>query len=99
MIPSTARLEIVWLDTASLVPRFDEPEMDLDQVARYVDMLRRFAGAGHTTPVEVEPEVAGRSVIRNGRHRWAAHVALCIPRIRCMIVHPPPPAAGRAAPC
>ena len=100
MIAPDAQLEVRWLPTTDLVPRLDESPLDLDQVRRYVAMLDRPDGA-HTTLPEVEPLPDGRHLIRNGRHRWVAHLSLGRPRIRCLVVREeapcPPPAPPTSA--
>ena len=86
MIPNGAHLTVLWVDTNLLMPKVeDEPFMDLEQVKVYTDRLRANPDA-HTPLVEVEPSGDGHYLIRNGRHRWMAHVAACRPVTRVLCI-------------
>lgn len=87
MIPADALLEVAWLDVADLIPVQPEP-FNLDQVAFYVRMLEQAADVeGHLAPPLVDAaDYRGRYQIRDGRHRYAAHLLLARERIRCVVV-------------
>lgn len=90
MIPADAFLEVAWLDLADVVPVQAEP-FDLGQVAFYVTLLGQHNGAeAHVAPPLVNaPDHRGRYTIRDGRHRYAAHLMLARQRIRCLVVKEP----------
>jgi uncharacterized ParB-like nuclease family protein len=84
VIPADAVLKVAWLDVADVVP--DPPqELALATVAYYAGLLADTAG--HLAPPLVSAaDERGRYAIRDGYHRWAAHVALGRERIRCVVV-------------
>lgn len=85
MIPAGARITVEWLDPAALRPWPAQP-LDLSRIAHYVELMSEDSNAeGHLAPPMVN---AGSFDIRDGRHRWAAHLVMGRKRIRCLVVHP-----------
>lgn len=89
MIPASARLDVLWLDPADVVSDPPQP-MNLGQIEFYVSVYAD-QGEDHVAPPIVNaPDERGRYTLRDGHHRWAAHLVLGRKRIRCLVVKPAP---------
>lgn len=86
MIGPEDTLTVEWLDTNDIC--FGPPQpCDLGRAEHYRALMADSDG-GHLAPPLVSPDsnVPGRFVVRDGRHRYLAHLALGRPRIRCLVV-------------
>lgn len=89
MIAADDVLTVEWLDADDLA--FGEAQVcDLARAEHYRALMAAAQPGGHLAPpmVSPDPDRPGRYLIRDGRHRWLAQLALGRGRIRCLVVRP-----------
>lgn len=86
MIAAADRLEVSWLHPDVIDPGAAQP-YDPDTVACYTAMMAGSPGA-HLAPIVVTALADGRYRIRDGHHRYLAHLQLGRDLVRCVVVHP-----------
>lgn len=84
MIPCTAQLEAAWLPLGALCVLQYEPR-NLERVAFYLDLLRRYPGQHVGPPIAVTP-FDGRYEILDGHHRYLAHILAGRTHAPCVII-------------
>lgn len=89
MINPDDRLEVVWLPLDVIDPGPAQP-YDPDTAATFAAMMAAGPPGCHLAPVMVSPhpDEPGRFRVRDGHHRYLAHVRLGRELVRCLIVHP-----------
>lgn len=79
MIPANARMVVEWVPLSEI--RFDDQNIDWNQVGFYADQLK-----GHND--HLAPPILNRDMtIRDGRHRLIAHRAVGRQSARCIVVY------------
>lgn len=96
MISADDVLTIEWLDIRDLA--FGEAQVcDLARADTYRAMMAAAPQPdAHIAPPIVSPDPTrpGRYLIRDGRHRWLAQLALGRDRVRCLVVRPAGSSSG-----
>lgn len=97
MIAADDELCVAWLDINDVV--FGRAQAcDLGKAETYRAMMAAAAAGSHIAPpiVSPDPDVPGRYLLRDGKHRWIAQLALGRDRIRCLVVHSNSGDSGRS---
>jgi hypothetical protein len=84
MIADDDVLTVEWLSVNDIC--FGVPQVcDLQRAEHYRGLM---ADGGHLAPpmVSPDPNIPGRFVLRDGRHRYLAQLTLGRSRIRCLVV-------------
>lgn len=94
MIAASDKLTVEWLSINDVVFG-DAQSCSVGTALTYTNLMAEDGDEGHLAPpiVSPDPDVAGRYRIRDGKHRYLAHLALGRSRVRCLVVTP----AGKPA--
>lgn len=89
MIAVADELTVEWLSINDVVFGHGQP-CDLLKAEYYRALMADAADGAHIAPpmVSPDPDVPGRWLLRDGKHRYLAQLALGRDRIRCLIVTP-----------
>lgn len=89
MIAAADELTVEWLDINDIVFGTPQP-CDLLKAEYYRQLMADAADGAHIAPpmVTPDPDVVGRYLLRDGKHRYLAQLALGRGRIRCLVATP-----------